>query len=128
MKKESLLADAWLKEVAPSTELRQWFGHRVERWEDFRRKYREELAKNAGAWQPIVEASRRGTVTLLYSAHDELHNGARVLREFLVGREGSRASVTTGRRGSSRQRLVAASSSRSRAAGHTRDGGRRRAP
>ena len=71
--KEALAADAWMKEVAPSTELRRWFGHRVERWEEFRRRYREELSRNPAAWEPILEAERRGTVTLLYSAHDVAH-------------------------------------------------------
>ncbi|MEP7382957.1 MAG: DUF488 family protein [Gemmatimonadota bacterium] len=86
MKKESLAADAWTKEVAPSTELRKWFDHRVERWEEFRRRYRDELNANRGAWEPILEASRRRTVTLLYSAHDILHNGAIVLRDYLMQR------------------------------------------
>jgi len=70
MKKESLEADAWMKEVAPSTELRKWFDHRVERWDKFRQRYRDELEANPDAWQSIVDAARRGTVTLLYSAHD----------------------------------------------------------
>ena len=87
MKKEALHADAWLKEVAPSTELRRWFGHRVERWEEFRRRYRKELDANASAWEPLLAAYRRGTVTLLYSAHDTLHNGAVVLRDFLTERK-----------------------------------------
>lgn len=86
MKKEAVAADAWVKDVAPSTPLRRWFGHRVERWDEFRRRYRKELAANRSAWEPILEASRRGTVTLLYSAHDVLHNGAVVLREYLVKR------------------------------------------
>jgi uncharacterized protein YeaO (DUF488 family) len=86
MTKETLHADAWLKEVAPSTELRQWFGHRVERWDAFRRRYRKELIGNADAWSPLLDASRRGTLTLLYSAHDTEHNGARVLCEFLTER------------------------------------------
>jgi uncharacterized protein YeaO (DUF488 family) len=86
MTKEALHADAWMKEVAPSTELRQWFGHRVERWDEFRRRYRKELSAHADAWAPLLEADRRGTVTLLYSAHDTEHNGARVLREFLTER------------------------------------------
>ncbi|MEO6576908.1 MAG: DUF488 domain-containing protein [Polyangiaceae bacterium] len=84
MKKEELVMHAWLKEVAPSTALRQWFGHRVERWEEFRRRYTEELGANPAAWKPIAELSERGTVTLLYSAHDTLHNGALVLRDYLV--------------------------------------------
>src|SRR5689334_4408283 len=50
--------------------------HRVDRWEEFRRRYRGELEENPEAWRPIVEASERGTVTLLYSAHDTEHNGA----------------------------------------------------
>jgi uncharacterized protein YeaO (DUF488 family) len=84
MKKEALAADAWLKEVAPSTELRKWFNHRVERWEEFRRRYRDELKENPDAWWPILDAGRRSTVTLLYSAHDTLHNGALVLRDYLT--------------------------------------------
>ena len=53
----------------------------MERWEKFRQRYRDELDANAGAWEPIIDAARRGTVTLLYSAHDPLHNGAVVLRD-----------------------------------------------
>jgi uncharacterized protein YeaO (DUF488 family) len=91
MKKDALAADAWLKDVAPSTELRKWFGHQVERWEEFQRRYRSELDSNPGAWEPILDASRRGPVTLLYSAHDTLHNGALVLRDYLIAR-GARGS------------------------------------
>ena len=86
MKKESLEADAWMKEVAPSTELRKWFDHRVERWEKFQQRYRDELDAKSDAWEPILDAVRRGTVTLLYSADDTVHNGAVVLREYLVER------------------------------------------
>ena len=84
MKKEALQADAWLKEVAPSTQLRQWFGHQVERWEEFRRRYQRELNAKPEVWAPLLEASKHGTVTLLYSAHDVAHNGAVVLSEFLT--------------------------------------------
>jgi uncharacterized protein YeaO (DUF488 family) len=98
MKKESLKADAWMKEVAPSTELRKWFDHRVERWEKFRQRYRDELDENAGAWKPILDAARRGTVTLLYSAHDTLHNGAVVLRDYLVERAARRSHRSVRRR------------------------------
>jgi uncharacterized protein YeaO (DUF488 family) len=86
MKKESLKVDAWLKEVAPSTQLRKWFDHRVERWEKFAQRYRDELDANPGAWEPIREAARSGKVTLLYSAHDNLHNSAVVLRDYLCAR------------------------------------------
>lgn len=86
MKKEALHADAWMKEVAPSTQLRQWFGHEVERWDEFRRRYRRELNANRDAWTPILDASKRSRVTLLYSAHDVLRNGAVVLRAYLSER------------------------------------------
>ncbi len=86
MKKESLAADAWMKEVAPSTQLRKWFGHRAERWEEFRRRYRAELDANPAAWEPILEAAQTRTVTLLYSAHDTVHNGAVVLGDYLTDR------------------------------------------
>ena len=86
MRKEALQVHAWIKEVAPSTQLRQWFGHRPERWREFRRRYKKELRANADAWSPILDASKRGTVTLLYSAHDLEHNGAVVLREYLMER------------------------------------------
>jgi uncharacterized protein YeaO (DUF488 family) len=96
MKKEALAMNAWLKEVAPSTELRKWFGHRVERWDEFQRRYREELRSKPESWRPILESARSGPVTLLYSAHDTEHNGALVLRDFLAGRQakGARAGVT----------------------------------
>ena len=99
MKKEALAADAWLKEVAPSTELRKWFNHRPERWEEFQRRYWAELKDNPDGWRPIAEAGRRGTVTLLYSAHDTEHNGALALREFLAKRGGSRGAVRLRDRG-----------------------------
>ena len=91
MKKEALALDTWRKEVAPSTELRKWFNHRVERWEEFRRRYRRELNANLDGWEPILDVSRRGTVTLLYSARDTLHNGAVVLRDFLAERRARRS-------------------------------------
>lgn len=90
MNKEALQMHAWIKEVAPSTPLRKWFGHRPERWREFRRRYKKELRANADAWSPILDASRRGTVTLLYSAHDLEHNGAVVLREYLMERSRAR--------------------------------------
>ena len=86
LSKESVAADAWMKEVAPSTELRKWFDHRVERWKEFRRRYRRELSASPSAWAPILDAERRHTVTLLYSAHDVLHNGAVVLRDYVAKR------------------------------------------
>jgi uncharacterized protein YeaO (DUF488 family) len=84
MKQEALAADAWMKDVAPSTALRKWFDHRVERWEEFQRRYRRELDARPDAWKPLLDEARRRTVTLLYSAHDTLHNGALVLRDYLA--------------------------------------------
>jgi len=86
LKKEAVRADAWLKDVAPSTGLRQWFGHDVRRWDEFRQRYESELKANQSAWESLMEAGSRRAVTLLYSARDEQHNGARVLRDFLVKR------------------------------------------
>jgi uncharacterized protein YeaO (DUF488 family) len=97
MKKAALQADAWLKEIAPSTELRRWFGHRVDRWDEFRRRYRRELSANREAWVPLLAAGKRGTVTLLYSARDPHHNGAIVLREYLIARNRSASRPKAGR-------------------------------
>lgn len=89
MKKEAVQADEWLKDVAPSTPLRKWYGHRVELWDEFRKRYKKELRANRDAWSPLLEISRKGPVTLLYSAHDSEHNSAVVLREFLTEHAGS---------------------------------------
>ena len=123
MKKEALAADAWMKEVAPSTELRKWFDHRVERWEEFRRRYRDELNANADAWEPILEAGEGGPVTLLYSAHDTLHNGAIVLRDYLAARQAKRPARRAAR---ARQRASGASGAMSGSAGGRGHGDARR--
>ena len=91
MTKDSLHAQEWLKEVAPSTELRKWYAHRVERWPEFRRRYFAELNAKAEQWTPILGASRRGTVTLLYSAHDAEHNSAVALKGYLERRSSRRS-------------------------------------
>jgi uncharacterized protein YeaO (DUF488 family) len=84
VKKDVLKLTAWLKDIAPSTELRTWFGHKPERWEEFRRRYRAELRSNAEALQPLRDALAKGVVTLVYSPHAEAHNQAVVLRELLL--------------------------------------------
>lgn len=81
--KADLDCDAWLREVAPSTELRTWFGHQPDHFPEFRTRYLQELDTNRTAAQPIVEAARNGTVVLLYSAKDLEHNQAVVLREWI---------------------------------------------
>jgi uncharacterized protein YeaO (DUF488 family) len=83
VRKETLQVDGWLKEVAPSTELRRWFAHDPATWPEFQRRYRQELKSNPAAWQPLLEAARRGAVTLLYSARDTEHNSAVLLKAFL---------------------------------------------
>jgi len=81
--KAKLHVDAWLKEVGPSTELRKWFAHDPEKWDTFRRRYARELDSRPEAWQPIVSAARRGTVTLVYSSHDAQYNNAVALQQYL---------------------------------------------
>ncbi|MDQ2773358.1 MAG: DUF488 domain-containing protein [Acidobacteriota bacterium] len=83
VKKASLKIESWLKEVAPSTKLRKWFSHDPAKWDEFRRRYFDELKTDPDAWQPILEAARHGTVTLVYSSHDTEHNNAVALQEFL---------------------------------------------
>ena len=90
MKKEQLKLDAWLKDVAPSDSLRRWFGHDPLKWNEFQKKYRAELSDNPDAWKPILEAAKRGRVTLLYSSRDTEHNNALVLKSFLEERLGKR--------------------------------------
>ena len=74
----------WLKEVAPSAELRKWYGHDPERWEEFRRRYRDELRSNPEAVSELRGKEREGKVTLVYATHDVEHSGALVLKEFLA--------------------------------------------
>lgn len=83
MKKEKLNMKAWMKDVAPSPNLRQWFGHDPRKWKEFQHRYQAELEANPDAWKPILEAAKRGNVTLLYSARDTEHNSALVLKSFL---------------------------------------------
>ncbi len=86
MKKESLPMDGWLKDVAPGDALRKWFGHDPDKWEDFKQRYFSELENNPVTWKTLLEAARQGTITLLYSAHDQQHNNALALKLFLEKR------------------------------------------
>ena len=96
--KAKLRVDAWLKEVGPTAELRKWFSHDPEKWDEFRRRYIRELRSHPEAWQPIVSAARRGRVTLVYSSHDTLHNNAVALQEYLRRKAGRPAGSKTGTR------------------------------
>jgi uncharacterized protein YeaO (DUF488 family) len=86
IKTGALRLDGWPREVAPSAALRKWFGHDPDRWPEFQRRYRAELDRNPAAWQPILEAARKGTVTLLFSARDTEHNNAVALAKYLESR------------------------------------------
>jgi uncharacterized protein YeaO (DUF488 family) len=81
--KQRLQLAGWLKEVAPSDSLRQWFAHDLARWQEFQRRYGAELEANPKAWQPILQAAQSGTVTLLFAAKDTEHNNAVALQAFL---------------------------------------------
>ncbi len=83
VKKEEAYIDLWLKAIAPSTELRRWFNHEPEKWEEFKTRYFAELDDNP-AVEIIQEKIASGTVTLLYSARDTEHNQALALREYLL--------------------------------------------
>ena len=77
--------DEWLKDLAPSTDLRKWFSHDPDRWAEFRRRYTEEIHGPAELLAHLRGLVRGGPVTLVYSAHDEVHNDAIVLRDLLLG-------------------------------------------
>lgn len=88
IKKEEIHIDAWIKDVAPSGDLRKWFSHDPVRWPEFQRKYRQELDDHGDVLAPLIDACSRGRVTLLYAAKDEAHNDAVVLRDYLLERLG----------------------------------------
>lgn len=81
--KEKAAADLWLKDIAPSTELRKWFHHDPEKWKEFQKKYRQELKENPQAVSILKEHLKKGPLTLLYGAKDREHNEAEVLKEFV---------------------------------------------
>jgi len=83
--KDAAHIDLWLKEVAPSTTLRTWFGHDPSKWAEFRKRYVAELSGNPEAVAQLTQCLSRGVVTLVYGAKDEQHNQAVVLKEYLEG-------------------------------------------
>ena len=84
VKKEALALDQWAKELSPSTELRQWFGHDPALWEEFRQRYAAELRPHADLLESLRALARKGPITLVYGAHDEAHNNAVAMRGFLL--------------------------------------------
>lgn len=85
VRKQDAALDLWLKELGPSTELRKWFGHDPARWDEFRTRYAAELAQKTELMAQLREFARQGVLTLVYSAHDQQHNDAVVLRSLLLG-------------------------------------------
>lgn len=83
--KEKAAVGLWLKEIAPSTELRKWFAHDPEKWPEFTKRYRDELKHNKPAVNQLKQELKNGPVTILYGAKDTEHNEAVVLLKFLGG-------------------------------------------
>ena len=83
IRREALVLDGWLKDVAPSDNLRRWFGHDPVKWEEFCRRYFVELDGKPEAWTPILKLARQGNVTLVFSARDIEHNNAVALKAYL---------------------------------------------
>ncbi|MEO6968907.1 MAG: DUF488 family protein [Rhodanobacteraceae bacterium] len=81
--KQRAKVDQWVKDLAPSTALRKWFGHAPARWLQFHKHYVEEVRNHPYQLRALA---RKGTITLVYSAHDEIHNDAMMLRELVLGR------------------------------------------
>ena len=84
--KDDLKVDVWLKEVAPSTDLRKWFGHDPKKWDEFKTRYARELEPHAAALEQLVEKARAGRVTLVFGARDTEHSNAAALKEQLERR------------------------------------------
>jgi uncharacterized protein YeaO (DUF488 family) len=83
IKKEDAKIDLWLKEAAPSTELRKWYGHDPKKWEEFKKRYYKELAAKDDLLEPIRKEAKKQTVTLVYSSKEKRYNNAVALRELL---------------------------------------------
>ncbi len=86
LKKSDAAIDRWLKDIAPSTALRKWFAHDPARWPEFRRRYAAEIRRHPDLLAELRVIARKGPVTLIFSARDELRNDAVVLRNVLLGR------------------------------------------
>ena len=82
IKKTALHLDRWMKDVAPSTELRKWFNHDPKKWNEFRERYFAELSGNPESWKALLDGAPT-RLTLVYSSHDQEHNNAVALREYL---------------------------------------------
>ncbi len=83
LRKDEVKVDLWLKEIAPSSELRKWFGHDPDKWNEFRKKFFQELDHKGELVDQVIAKAREGDVVLLYGAKDEEHNNAVALREYI---------------------------------------------
>ena len=90
VKKVDAAIDEWVKDIAPSTALRKWFGHDPARWQEFRSRYAVEIHQHPEQLNRLRALARQGPITLVFSAHDEVHNDAVALRGFLLGRQTKR--------------------------------------
>ena len=86
VKKADAAIDEWMKDIAPSTGLRKWFGHDPARWQEFRRRYQSEIRQHPDQFDRLCTLAQHGRITLVFSAHDEAHNDAVVLKDLLLGR------------------------------------------
>src|ERR1051325_8833150 len=86
LKKEDVKMQRWMKGVSPTNQLRLWFGHDPAKWKEFKRRYFAELDQEPEAWQPLLEAAQKDDITLVFSAHDEDHNNAVALKQYLEKR------------------------------------------
>lgn len=86
LRKTDAAIDRWMKDIAPSTELRKWFGHDPARWQKFRQRYADEIQKSPEELNELRTCARAGPITLVFAAHDETRNNAVVLRDILLGR------------------------------------------
>ena len=94
VKKTDAAIDQWAKDIAPSTALRKWFGHDPSRWQEFRSRYAVEVHEHPEQLSELRSLAKHGRITLVYSAHDEVHNDAVALRDFLLGRQTHAKSVS----------------------------------
>jgi uncharacterized protein YeaO (DUF488 family) len=91
IRKADAAIDMWLKDIAPSAELRRWFGHNVERWPEFRVRFADELSLRPDLVRELRNLGRKGPITLVFAAHDEAHNNAAVVRDVLLTGEAPKA-------------------------------------
>jgi len=84
VQKKALSSVTWMRKISPSASLRKWYGHDPKKWEEFQKRYRLELKENAAAWKPVLEAAKKGRVTLLTATREVEISHAAVLQDFLI--------------------------------------------